>query len=429
VPEARADKAASLDALLDSLLFEGYALYPYTPAATKNATPTPFGIVYPPSYAATLPSSFDHLELRCALLAPPDARISAEVRFLGATGHRYEAAPHCLQMPAMSLQALASQPRGTWSTLRTFGAQDSPHRKSKSGDRDAAEQSAAGEPLQVLCKLCTRRLGKCLHEVILRVENLTPCATGIYRAAALRRSLISTHPLLRTSAGRFVSPLEHFCGSVNTFPVLATQDDDAVLGAAIVLPDHPQIAPESRGGMFDSTEIEEALLLHVQTLSDGERDQIEREDPRVDEMIRRAAAVTPQQVLELHGRLTLRDPSAQQAQRDHVSTSPPRNRVSTSPPREPEGLLDPTRGEAEAVVDGVRFRRGGKVRLKPRDDADLHARMLDGRIATIERILVDYDGKTHFGVTIDDDPGQALLRETGRLLFFFAPEMEALDAR
>ena len=33
-----------------SLLYEGYALYPYTPGV-KNATPTPFGIVYPPAYA------------------------------------------------------------------------------------------------------------------------------------------------------------------------------------------------------------------------------------------------------------------------------------------------------------------------------------------------------------------------------------------
>ena len=40
-----------LERLVDSLLFEGYALYPYTPGATKNATPTPFGIVYPRDYA------------------------------------------------------------------------------------------------------------------------------------------------------------------------------------------------------------------------------------------------------------------------------------------------------------------------------------------------------------------------------------------
>ena len=55
-------------------------------------------------------------------------------------------------------------------------------------------------------------------------------------------------------------------------------------------PTIPQIAPESRGNLFDSTEIEEALLLHVQTLSDSERASIEADDPAVREMIERAAA-------------------------------------------------------------------------------------------------------------------------------------------
>ena len=40
-----------------------------------------------------------------------------------------------------------------------------------------------------------------------------------------------------------------------------------MLGAAIMLPDHPELAPESLGNLFDNTEIEEALLLHVQALS------------------------------------------------------------------------------------------------------------------------------------------------------------------
>ena len=75
----------------------------------------------------------------------------------------------------------------------------------------------------------------------------------------------------------------------------------------------------------------------------------------------------------------------------------------------------------------MRFRRGGKVVMRPGADADLHARMLDGRTATIERIFIDYDGKAHLGVTIDGDPGQELMRDTGRLLFFFAPEVEVVD--
>ena len=60
-----------LDELVSSLLYEGYALYPYTPTATKNATPTPFGIVYPPAYAAECDGAFDHAHMEC--LAEPGA--------------------------------------------------------------------------------------------------------------------------------------------------------------------------------------------------------------------------------------------------------------------------------------------------------------------------------------------------------------------
>jgi hypothetical protein len=396
----------TLEPLIDSLLYEGYALYPYTPGATKNATPTPFGIAYPPSYAATLASTFDHLELRCVLEGPPAARISAEVRFLAASGERHEVAAHRLTLPATSVGALAGS-----------SASD-PHPP----EREAALAAEAGRSLLAVLSLRARELDADVYELALRIENRTPCEHGLDRAAALASSLLSTHPILRVSGGRFVSPLERPCMSVNTFPVLASAGDDSVIGAAIVLPDHPQIAPESRGGLFDSTEIEEALLLHVKVLSDAEREEIECQDPVVREMVARAAAATPDQILALHGRVTLRDPDPD-PDPDSVALRGP---VSDAPPQEPPDLVDPTVGEEEADVDGVRFRRGGKVRICPAADADLHARLLEGRIATIERIMVDYDGKVHLGVTIDGDPGQELLRDSGRFLFFFAPEVEVL---
>jgi hypothetical protein len=411
----------SLEQLIDALLYEGYALYPYTPGAAKNATPTPFGILYPPTYAAALPSTFERLELRCELQAPPEAVLSAEVRFLAAAGERHEAAAHRVQLADVTVGILAAQ-------REVETAQESP-----------------GQLLLAL-GLGAHELGSSRYEVTLAVENRTPCARGLDRSGALAHSLLSTHPILRVSGGRFSSPLECPCGSVNTFPVLASPADDAVIGAAIVLPDHPRIAPESRGGMFDSTEIEEALLLHVRTLSDAEREEIERHDPLVREMVARAAAATPDDILALHGRMTLRDPADSHPSdfphpvgslRSAGSTHPMNSRnhagstlrdpVTDTPPQEPPNLADPQAGEQHAEVAGVRFTRGGKVRIRPGPDADLHARMLDGRTATIERIMVDYDGKTHLGVTIDDDPGQELLRESGRFLFFFAPEVEVLQ--
>jgi hypothetical protein len=78
-------------------------------------------------------------------------------------------------------------------------------------------------------------------------------------------------------------------------------------------------------------------------------------------------------------------------------------------------------------VGGRTFRRGGKVVIRPGADADIQARMLDGRTATIERIFTDYDGRAHLGLTIDDDPGQELMRDTGRYLYFFAPELEVVE--
>jgi hypothetical protein len=378
----------ALGQLVDSLLFEGYALYPYTPGATKNATPTPFGIVYPTAYAQSLSSTFDHLELRCELRAPPDAVLRAEVRFLVAGGERHQAVERRLELAGGMVGALAVE----------------------AADKQARIDPPGGAGLVVGMQLSAEALDADRYEVALRVENRTVVRSGLDRAGALARSLLSTHPILRVTGGRFVSPLERAYDSVNTFPVLATPTDDALVGAAFVLPDHPQIAPESRGSLFDSTEIEEALLLHVQVLSDAERAEIEQQDPAVREMIARAAAATPADIIALHGRLTVRDPQTDE------------------PPTEPPGLIDPTLGEEVADVDGKTFRRGGKVVIRPAPDADIQARMLDGRTATIERILTAYDGQTHLGVTIDDDPGQDLMRETGRLLYFFAPEVEVIEA-
>jgi hypothetical protein len=85
-------------------------------------------------------------------------------------------------------------------------------------------------------------------------------------------------------------------------------------------------------------------------------------------------------------------------------------------------------GEAQVVVEGVTYRLGDKVLLRLADRPDPYDQLLDGRVATVERIYFDYDDKLYFGVTIDDDPGQELMRETGRFLFFFTGELEAYQA-
>ncbi|HEY6780592.1 MAG TPA: hypothetical protein VI111_06525 [Thermoleophilaceae bacterium] len=344
-----------LDELVETLLWEGYALYPYTPGAIKNATPTPFGIVYPPAYAERTPSTFDHLRIQC--LVEGDGELSAEIRFLQSAGSNHEARERRVDLRAPGRFELAFPPLAGRVRLRVEPAADD------------------------------RRLVSCC------VHNTTPAAEALDRVAALQRSFLSTHVVLRTSRGRFLSPLEHAGDNLNSYPVLASERDDVVLGAAIVLPDHPRVAPESRGSLFDGTEIEEALLLHVRALSDDEREQIVQSDPAIRAMIERAAAATPEDLARLHGRVTLRDP------------------------RE---------GEPEASVGGVTYRRGDHVRLLPDPDRDPYDRMLHGRGATVERIFTDYDDRVHLAVSIDDDPARELMRDTGRFHFFKPEEVELL---
>lgn len=92
--------------------------------------------------------------------------------------------------------------------------------------------------------------------------------------------------------------------------------------------------------------------------------------------------------------------------------------------RQPTGA-DDVPGEPHVAIDGVIYQRGDKIRLKPGTERDLYDKMLDGRIATIERVYLDYDDKIYVGVTVDDDPGQDVMRESGRYLFFFTHELAA----
>lgn len=81
-------------------------------------------------------------------------------------------------------------------------------------------------------------------------------------------------------------------------------------------------------------------------------------------------------------------------------------------------------GEEEATADGVTYRRGDTVRIAVDAQGDPYDGMLAGRTATVERILWDVEGKLYLGVTVDDDPGQELMRDTGRHHFFFVGELE-----
>lgn len=408
--------SAAVEELVRTLLWEGYALFPYTPGATKNATPTPFGIVYPPVYAAGGPATFDRIRMQAVVICPPggpEPRLALEVRFLQSAGERNEGVERAVALPALPLSAL---------------------------EGDGAVAAFDFDGLRGEVRMGVERFDATLARATFDVRNATPVPEGLDRAAALRSSLLSTHVVATVAEGVFASaiaPPEEAaaavmaCAAVNTFPVLAGDDDTVLLGAAIALPDHPQLAPESRGDLFDATEIEEALLLHVLALTDEEREQAAAHDPAVRAMLARAVAATPQEIAALHGRVIVRDLPEQAL--GSVARAPAAAAPLPPLPGPGGAPQNGQSGEQEAVVDGIVFRPGARVRLRvgaghDRGDggATAHDELLAGRTAVVERVYVDYDDAVHLGVTLDDDPGRELMREIGRYLYFKPADVEVI---
>ena len=81
-------------------------------------------------------------------------------------------------------------------------------------------------------------------------------------------------------------------------------------------------------------------------------------------------------------------------------------------------------------IGGVEVRPGDHVRLRPREGGDVLDIALRGKIATVEAIEQDYEGKVHLAVIINDDPGRDLgtERQPGHRFFFAPQEVEPVNA-
>jgi hypothetical protein len=77
-------------------------------------------------------------------------------------------------------------------------------------------------------------------------------------------------------------------------------------------------------------------------------------------------------------------------------------------------------------VAGFEFRAGSRVRLRPRKGGDVFDLALAGQLAIIECIEQDYEGKFHFAVVLEEDPGRdmGMLRQPGHRFFFDPEEVE-----
>ena len=81
------------------------------------------------------------------------------------------------------------------------------------------------------------------------------------------------------------------------------------------------------------------------------------------------------------------------------------------------------------VVGGLELEKGSRVLLWPRPGGDIMDLALKGKIAFIEGIEQDYEGRIYIAVTLEDDPGRDLGEDRflGHRFFFSTEEVEPLD--
>jgi hypothetical protein len=93
------------------------------------------------------------------------------------------------------------------------------------------------------------------------------------------------------------------CRHEGLWPVLvgAPGSTDTMLAAPIILEDHPRIAPESPGDLFDGGEIDQMLTLNILSLTDEERAEMRDSDPRAREILDRTEALTEEEIMRLNG--------------------------------------------------------------------------------------------------------------------------------
>src|SRR5258707_8369501 len=76
------DTDSILENLTRTLLYEGYALYPYYRSAVKNQKPIPFGVIFPKDYNPYHEHSHSYVQSQCIINGSNDLTVSINVHFL-----------------------------------------------------------------------------------------------------------------------------------------------------------------------------------------------------------------------------------------------------------------------------------------------------------------------------------------------------------
>ena len=457
----------------DAVLYEGYLLYPYRRSAQKNRTRFQFGVLMPPPYRAVDEHEPSASQTECLIECLADAEIDIGLRFLHLqrrTVQRIDPGSGT----ASDVDALVVDGAEYGSFDEAVEREQHLHGRVVDlldadtelrfdvGESQQAEELTGqdGAPAGRLVRRCEALAGAIVAraeraagpygaiKLHVRVENRTSPQVPLRgRDDGLKYSLIAAHLLIGVTRGTFLSmtdPPEWAagevtrCENIGTWPVLAGPADcrDLMLSSPVILYDHPEVAPESAGDLFDATEIDEILTLRTLALTEEERREARATDQRAADLIDRLDGLPPEMLERMHGAIRYLSPGPGKAAGAPPTFAPPEfpsDFPAAGTPSQPwwdPGADTSVSPETDHVlVAGVRVARGSRVRMRPgARRADAQDIFLAGREALVEAVLHDVDGQVHVAVSPVSDPLADLQRNHGRFLYFAPDEIEPVPA-
>lgn len=442
------DRFGTARSVADAVLYEGYVLYPYRASSAKNQVRFQWGVLVPRQFSEEDGSERWSSHTECLVDPGADPVVSVRIRFLQAQHRRLEARSLDGFAPVDQLdvggtlhvewdeardQVVDLEPLAVLASVGTSHVEGfSIAGGGETEEIRAADGSVVGrfvrhrEPVEGVVSVAVSRPAPALPhlKVAVTVENTTAWrGEGGRRDDAMGCSLIAVHTMLALNDGTFVSLLDPpasaaaaaaHCHSDGAYPVLIG-DDSVVLASPIILYDHPEVAAQSPGDLYDSLEIDEILALRVMTLTEEEKAEARGTDPRAAAIIERCDAMSDETLSRLHGQMRPVDPPIV-----------PEWQPDAAPwwDAEADAAFDPW--TETVVVDGTEITKGSAVRLRPSHRADAHDIFLAGMDATVAGVFTDVDGDQHVAVTVDADPATEDLMWQGRFLFFHPDEVEPL---
>jgi len=300
--------------IADAVLYEGYILWPYRRSALKNRQRWTFGGVYPRGHSEGREDDPWVMRAECLLRGDPET-VDVRVRFLHVVRRQLLADGEPVDELTVGGERHLSWEEATERELSGRVGERVPLQIPARSEEEPLGRGASVQrswrALEGSLEVSGERLADGLHRVAVRVANTSPWDGGT-REDAMQRTFCSTHAVLHVGSGEFISltdPPEELrnqadgCRNEGVWPVLVGQPHEhhTVLASPIILEDHPQIAPESPGDLFDGGEIDQMLTLNILALTDEEKAEMRASDPRAREILERTEALTEDELMSLHG--------------------------------------------------------------------------------------------------------------------------------